>query len=193
MQRKRAYAYTRTRAYSGYKRKQLSSFTPQQKADPTQADKKGEKRGEGSEEEEEPRNGSRCPALWFFSNHKRENNLGIFSLISFSLFLLSRDTICHIPVTILVPALLVGFYEPQSVPPANTSAGKTTQTTVHLYGRLGYKWLLYMPAYREPDLQATITPWFANIPYRRNDMLHNTPSSVVRIRDYTSSWREKRM
>lgn len=53
----------------------------------------------------------------------------------------------------LVAALLVSFYETQSIPPANTFAEKTTHTTVHLYGRLGYKWLLYMPAYRESDLQ----------------------------------------
>lgn len=89
----------------------------------------------------------------FSATMNAQRTISAYSLAYFLFFIspLSRHNMPYSRYR-LVPALLVDFYEPQSTM-ANTSAGKTAQTTVHPYGRLSYKWLLYVPANRESDLQ----------------------------------------
>jgi len=88
-------------------------------------------------------------ALWFFSNHKRENNSAYSRLFpflySFSLCSFHEAICCYRLVRPFNQLLRVAKYTARLMP-----LEKKTQTAVYLYSRLGYKWLVCASA---PDLQ----------------------------------------
>lgn len=187
---RRAYAYTRMRAFRTHKGKQLSPLSHHRQ-------KKKRELRRREQKEDIARGGSRCLVRYDFSatiNARTTWHIPAYFLFFNPLPLLPYHPRRNIASYRWVRALFNRHLRAAKVYRRLMPLPKKSQTAVYLYGRLGYKWLVRAPAHRAPDLQGNYHALIRESTARETiccitlSLLFFAPS----VWDYTSFRREKR-